>query len=61
MTLSSFKWVEARNKCNADLCFDLLVEQVQSDVESINNLKARSNKAMDVYSSERQGHCGSVG
>ena len=45
MTPSSFKWVEARNKCNADLCFDLLVEQVESDVESINNLKARSNKA----------------
>ena len=44
MTPSSFKWVEERNKCNTVLCFDLLVEQVRSDVESINALKASSNK-----------------
>ena len=43
MTSSSFNWVEARSKCTTFACFELLAEQVRSDVDSVGVLNAKSN------------------
>ena len=42
MTPRSFNWVEARSKCTPELQFQLLEEQVQSDVEAFQKLASQS-------------------
>ncbi len=42
MPPSSFNWVEARRICTPKLQFDLLAEEVKSNVECINKLESRN-------------------
>ena len=43
MTPVSFNWVEARSNCTTGLHFNLLAEQVESDVEHMNRLTKTNN------------------